>query len=225
MHTLRNRIKALSRYLQIPRGDISCDTDDDDADFTSVTFTVTEDGKTSEYLVLTNEEADARYEERLAEEAEYRVDDFYGDDEAVIHALNTEWFEDCCREVQEDYVSEMDDDEVIQECIEASLIDEDEDVNEEGEYIGDSDLDSLRDELVDYKYDDIDSSYYGDFIEWYVDSFGSKELESLVRSGQVYVDMDDVADFVRDEYYSREDLISTDQVEGEYGDFFIYKIW
>lgn len=183
MPRYEDRVNALASYLEVDPSTIK--------DSYRENLFETEDGE--EYFVVTEDEG----RELAREDIEGIVDDlgisaFSPDfqDWIIMNAVDSDWFEDACRESYENYAydiqSEKDDEygtRLAAECVENGLVSEED--FEDGEYIGSEDLAEL---LSEYLFDQVD-----DYVEWYRDDFGDSDLTYVVTNYNL-LDMDAIVD-------------------------------
>lgn len=183
-----SRAKALSDYL-----DVDVDTIRNTYDNTYET----EDGE--EYLVVDEDEA---YD--LAKESIESFIDELGisgftegfQDWIKMNALDTDWFKDALRESEEFYVDDIESESsdtyanrLIEEMVDAGILDES-DLDEDGlDVNSDVDIDDKKSEYVDYLVENA-----GDPFDWYIDNFGERGLDTLIKEGTVSIDTDAVVD-------------------------------
>lgn len=213
------RIKELAEYLGISPDEIQL-----------------EDNMQSKYTgYLTPEGTFTVMDEDEAREACYEyIEDFIDDcgisgftpyfqDRIYSEFIDDGWFEDACREMQENYAYDIEHESgdvgatrLIDECIDAGIISED-DLNEDGEYTGDKDL---VDEYAEYLFDRVGRDY-STYAEWYVDDFG--DIRDVVRSGAVSLDLDGIVDACIDEDGYGHNLASYDGYTIELPNFMAFK--
>ena len=183
MPKYEDRINALASYLKV---DPSTITDG----YTENLFE-TEDGE--EYFVVTEDEG----RELARQDIENVFDDLGLDafspnfqDWIINNAVDTSFLEDFVREDYQNYAydieSESDDTygtRLAAECVEAGLISEED--FEDGQYVGDEDLQGL---LTEYLCDQVT-----DYREWFEWNFGGDELSRILKDNLV-VDMDAIVD-------------------------------
>ena len=141
------------------------------------------------------------------------------------NATDTGWFEDALRESQQYYVDDIEEEtygqdkyanRLIEELVDAGILgDEDlvpEDEEDEDSLLTyDGDLDSLKEEYVDYLIDRA-----GDPIEYYVDNFGYDSMKDVVESNNL-IDWDLVVDECIDMDGIAHTLAVYDSMEHELG--------
>ena len=174
------RKQALANYLEVNVEDIEDNGDNE--------FSV--NGET--YLVLTDEEADDVFDERVREYWEdYGLDGINGylRDWILENALDESECEDLVRdEIYNSVYDWMSDDEVVDECESEGIVDYDEVYDEDGELRDDIDFDDLRERLVDERFGQIDN--YGEYL---IDAgYGEETL-------QEYIDDELVIDALKDD--------------------------
>ena len=185
------KAKALADYLEIPVEKVKYSEYD--------TFQTPE----GEFTVMTEDEADqALYDdvESFIDNLgiEYFTENFR--DWIIENALDQSWFEDAEHESNMYYAEDIeseDDDEygnrLNQECVEAGIISEDDIVD--GKYVGDLEL---VDELADYMTEENDKYYRGDWVQWYADNFGWSDLKHVIKSQGIDLDIQAIADKIKD---------------------------
>lgn len=121
-----------------------------------------------EYWVLTDDEADQEFyesEKSLVEDLKGKA---FSDPYWIIKHIKRDVFDDVVNEINENYVNDLSDEEVIDEAEDHDIISE-----EEAKALRDTlnplDLDELRDGLID------ELSDVGDSVDWYIDAFGEKD--------------------------------------------------
>lgn len=176
------KIKKLAEYLGINANDIKKSEYDENV------YEI--DNGEQEWLVCNEEQA----YDRAVED----VKNCY--DELGIEAFTPEFqewilenatdidLEDVIREDIANWVNEMYNDEVIDECIYSGLYEEDDLYYEDGNFKEDINIDDLRDELIEYKLEGID-----DYKEYLKDEFGNEFFVSFIKDN-ANVDLDAVAD-------------------------------
>lgn len=173
-----------------------------------------------DYLIFDNEE------EAFDEAVEYEkqvLDDIGIDgirfdrlDYPMSHYVDQDWFESYFQESYEFYAQDIESESssrgswtanrLIEECIDAGIITEDE-LDDDGEYIGGLDL---VNELADFLTDGI-----GDYVEEYKFQMGEDEFNAVVKEYKL-IDFDELAfDFVQHDGVAIE-LASYDGEEVEY---------
>ena len=189
------RIKELAEYLGISPDEIQLE----DNIASKYTGYLTPEGT---FTVMTEDEAREACSDYISE----FIDDVgiggftpYFQDRIYDEFLDDDWFEDACKEMQENYANDIQDEagevganRLIDECIDEGIISED-DLDEDGEYTGDKDL---VEEYSEYLYDRIGRDYTS-YARWYADEFG--DVRDIVRSGAVSLDIDGIVDACIDE--------------------------
>lgn len=162
------RIQSLADYLKIDPEEIEeVDTNEFDVD-----------GKT--YLVLTDEEADEEFDASVRNLWDDLGLSGLGDiaDTIIDRCVDDDQLEDYVRRDIEDYVYySMADEEVVYECIDEGIVDEEDVYNEDEDLRDDIDFDDLRDKLIEEKFDNVDDcveylrdmgfedSFFADYID------------------------------------------------------------
>lgn len=214
-----NRIKELADYLGISPDEIQLE----DNITSKYTGYLTPEGT---FTVMTVDEAREACYDYISE----FIDDVgiggftpYFQDRIYDEFLDDGWFEDACKEMQENYASDIESEggdiganRLIDECIEEGIISED-DLDEDGEYTGDKDL---VEEYSEYLYDRIGREYTS-YAKWYVDEFG--DVRDVVRSGAVSLDIDGIVDACIDEDGYGHNLASWDGDTIELPSFMAFK--
>ena len=167
-----------------------------------------------EYLVLTDDEADKEFKEN----EESIIDDI------GIESL-TENFKDYIRlnliatkdvlsvieEMMENYVNDLDEEELRDELEAHGLLSEDEELLKE-------DINALKIDLIDDLVNEIE-----DPTDWLIEQFGEKEFWTMMKD---YIDMDEIIDTIK-EWDGRGPILAQyDGIEREiYGtDYYYYRI-
>lgn len=231
MSELQDKINALSNFTGTAPENIRFTGSDPDYPEIWDEFVIDHaDGYTGEsYLVLTETEAD----EALKEDVENLIDDigivgFSPDFIEWIksNALDSEWFEDACRESNEFYSYDISSESgdtyatrLIDECVENGIISES-DVNADGEYVGDL---NLEEEYAEYLTNRTDADYAGDFVQWYIDNFGDRELATLFSEGRVSYDLDAIVEEIKSLDGYGNNLASYDGEEHMQDDYYIFR--
>lgn len=220
MAQLEDKLNALASFKGVDVSEITYDGDMSDPwDEYEV------DGES--YIVCTPEEAD----QLLRDDIENFIDDLglaFTDEfnEWIIDnaLIESDWFEEACQESNEFYASDIASESgehgsrLNDECIEAGIISE-EDIDEDGNYIGDLDLEQ---ELADYITEDIGDSY-DSYFEWYRSEFGDDNIRTLITQGQLTFDIDKIADEVYNWDGYGNNLAKYDGVENEENGFYIFR--
>lgn len=224
---IQERINALAEYLDISPEDIK-------EGYRENLFEVDEGSR--EYLVVTEDEAREEAKESILS----LIDDLGLEsftesfrDWIYNNATDTGWFEDALRELEESYVEDIEQEtygqdkyanRLIEELVDAGILgDEDlvpEDEEDEDSLLTyDGDLDSLKEEYVDYLIDRA-----GDPVEYYVDNFGYDSMKDVVESNNL-IDWDLVADQCIEEDGIAHNLSTYDGKELDLGDgLFAYRM-
>lgn len=149
----------------------------------------------AEYVVLTDEEADDTFDSNVRDfwynmGLEAVSDSFK--DWIFNNALDDSAFEDLVREDIENQVADMyDDEDVVRECVDECLVDEEDIYDEEGTLKDDVDIDDLKEKLIDYKVENIiNKESFGEWLQeiGYDDSYLSN-----------YIDEEKVIDALKDD--------------------------
>lgn len=224
---IQERINALAEYLDINPEDIK-------EGYRENLFEVDEGSR--EYLVVTEDEAREEAKESILS----LIDDLGLEsftesfrDWIYNNATDTGWFEDALRESEEYYVEDIEQEtygqdkyanRLIEELVDAGILDEDDLVPEDEEdedslLTYDGDLDALKEEYVDYLVDRA-----GDPVEYYVDNFGYDSMKEVVESNNL-IDWDLVADQCIEEDGIAHNLSTWDGKELDLGDgLFAYRM-
>lgn len=225
MATLDEKIAALAKFKGVSPEQITFTGSDPDYPDKWDEFEV--DGET--YTVMDGYEAD----EALKEDVENFIDDvgitgFAPNFAEWIksNALDSDWFEDACRESDEFYAQDIANESgdayatrLIDECVDANIITTD-DIDENGEYTGDL---NLEEEYAEYLTNRTDSDYAGDFVQWYIDNFGDRELATLLQEGRVSYDLDAIVDEVKSWDGYGNNLARYDGYENEEDGLYIFR--
>lgn len=217
--------KALADYLGLPVEEVKQGYDDDHFE--------TEDGE--EYIVCDELRAlDLAGEDIRNFIDELGISGFSEDFQEWIkeNALDTDWFDEVQDEDCMNYVNNIESEEsdkyenrFFEELDERGLVDQYffEEDPETGKLIAtensDKDIDELKELFVDSMKRD-----YADSIEWFVDSFGSSELDRVIKEGKVSFDEDAIVDEVIDQDGVAHSLSTYDGEEIDLGDgLFAYR--
>ena len=148
------RKQALANYLQVEVEDVESIGDNE--------FEV----NGAEYRVLTNDEADYEFDSNvrnLWDDMGLELVKGYLKDWILENALDEDELEDVVRdEIHNDVYEWLDDDEVVEQCVDYDLISREDAYDEEDNVRDELDLDSLREQLVDKQLENIDS--YGEYL-------------------------------------------------------------
>lgn len=225
MATLEEKIAALAKFKGVSPDQITFTGSDPDYPDKWDEFEV--DGET--YTVMDEYEAD----EALKEDVEGFIDDvgITGFTPNFLewiksNALDSDWFEDACRESDEFYAQDIADESgdtyasrLIDECVDAGIITPD-DIDENGEYTGNL---NLEEEYAEYLTNRTDSYYAGDFVQWYIDDFGDRELDELIAHGSVSYDLDAIVDEIKSLDGYGNNLARYDGFENEEDGLYIFR--
>lgn len=196
LDNIKDRVKLLADYLDIKESEIQVKEwgyEDWSTEFRTPegTFWVLneDEGKKATYADIDNCMDDLGLDAFTPEFVEW----------ILSNAVDDDWFEDYCREDYEGYASDIADEpdrvsgtyenRLIQECVDAGVIKEEE-IDENGRYIGKDDPEEL---LVDYLVEDV-ANNYSSYGEWFIQEFGKSEMRELVKNGSISFDMDAIVD-------------------------------
>lgn len=186
MVSTEERIKALATYLGVEEDEITEGYRDD-------VFEVNGE----EYLVVDEDEAN----EIVEDDIEGLIDDVgleaftpVMQDWILDNAIdNTNWFDEALEEYMNDYINNLNDDELVNEAINYCVIDEDdafvEDEDGSEEINPELDLEDLGEKLVQALVDDKSDAY-----EWYIESFGEDSVKDLIKNGEINLDYQAIAE-------------------------------
>ena len=224
---IQERINALAEYLEISPEDIK-------EGYRENLFEVDEGSR--EYLVVTEDEAREEAKESILSLIDdLGLESFTESFREWIYnnATDTGWFEDSLRELEELYVEDIEQEtydqdiyanRLIEELVDAGILDDEDLVPEDEEdedslLTYDGDLDSLKEEYVDYLVDRA-----GDPVEYYVDNFGYDSMKDVIESNNL-IDWDLVADQCIEEDGIAHNLSTYDGRELDLGDgLFAYRM-
>lgn len=225
---LRRRIKVLSRYLQVPKGDIEySDAQDylDEEDSCNALFYVTEGTERRKYFVWESFEANDLLEETVEEDVRLR---YYSDPKirSMIQSYldyyvheNCSYFDEVALEHAKEYIGTLSDEEYNQMAFDWGLLSEEEafgDVELSWEEIYD-----LRDELREKQVEEWEIEYNG-LKNWYIDTFGETGLyESFLGGNLNYGVRDLISDIISDYGFN---YISCDDHYETVGDYYIIRV-
>lgn len=179
------------------------------------------------YRVLTDEEADYEFDERVRSLWDDLGLDEIGDnfrDYVLENCVDTNQLEDLVREDTSDYVYNMSDEEVADECIDEGIVESNEVYDEESdewspELRDDVDFDDLRERLIDEKFNQV-----GDYVEYF------KDLGYDAEFFKDYIDEEAVIDALKDDIDvngggrgQELSLVNGEEIELD-GDFYAYQI-
>lgn len=167
------RLLALAKYLEVEPEEVEEVGENE--------FSINGDT----YKVLTDEEADYEFDERVRSLWDELGLDEIGDnfrDYVLENCIDTDQLEDLVRDDISDYVYNMSDEEVADECIDEGIVESEEVYDEESdewspELRDDVDFDDLREQLIDEKFNQVDDyveyfrdlGYDADFFKDYID--------------------------------------------------------
>ena len=147
------RLEALAKYLEVSVKDIEA-LDNNEFEVEGMT-----------YRVLTDEEADEEFDERVREYWEDYGIEGVGEsfkDWIIENALDEDALAEFVSEDIWQLVQDMADEEVVDECVSEGIISEEDAYTDDMDLRDDLDLDDLRQQLVDSRYDSIDD--YGEYL-------------------------------------------------------------
>lgn len=185
--------RELSRYLDIDETDILIEDEDSSDKYNEYYCS---DGI---YLVMDEEEStdavrndieNSLYDlgiEAFTLTFQEKILDNYIDDKYFSEICENNYklyAEDIETEQGQDYANRL-----IDECVEHKLIDTD-DIDSDGNYTGDDDLQEL---LAEYLYDEVERSY-SSFASWFQFDFGNDMFRQEIRNGNVDFDIDGIVD-------------------------------
>lgn len=219
---MEEKILALAELLGVDASEITQGYNDD-------VFEVS-DGR--EYLVLTEDEADAafyNYEMDLIDDLGIMAFTPRFQKRILTEFADADWFEDAYREMEESYaydISEEYDDiygtRLVQECYDAGLIDDDDfEVDENGNVNYKAcllSIDDLVTKLAEHLVDSID-----DYVEEFKFDFGEEQLSEVVNRHNL-VDWDAVIEETKELDGRGSMLAGYDGKELEWGDYYIYRV-
>lgn len=167
-----------------------------------------------EYLVLTDDEA----EKTFKEEAELLIDDMGIESFTEkfknyirLNLIATKDVLSVIEEMMENYVNDLDEEELRDELESHGLLSEDEELLKE-------DINALKIDLIDDLVNEIE-----DPTDWLIEQFGEKEFWTMMKD---YIDMDEIIDTMK-EWDGRGSILSPyDGIERKiYGtDYYYYRI-
>lgn len=198
MSMIDEKKKTLAEFLGCSEDDIVYQSDWD-------AFEVNDE----EYRVLDEDEA----RQAMREDQESFIDDlgiggYTKEFQEWIYenALDQNWFEGVCGEFYDSYyedIAEEDSDKyesrLIEEAVELGVIQES-DIDENGKYTGDFDVYNIESMCSATTVDKIRDEYDGNFVEWYIDSFGKGELKYVANhyKDEIGLDIDAITDEIID---------------------------
>ena len=153
------RIEALAKYLEVSPEIVESNGYDNE-------FMV--DGET--YKVLTDEEADEEFENycrSVWDDIGLEIGGYISDS-ILEYAIDSDELADFVREDISNYVYDMSDEEVADECVNEGIVEAEDVYNEESDAYSpeireDVDFDELREKLIESKFDEIDD--YADYLK------------------------------------------------------------
>lgn len=190
----KKKRKELANYLDIPENQITLKDEDSNDKYNE--YFVEDDG--TYYVMDEDESREAAYEDIEGCVDDMGLSAFSKDFQERIldNYLEDRWFEEVCKEDYENYVNDIESENsdtyanrLVEECIDAGIIDDDE-IDEDGEYTGDKDL---QEELSEYLYEKVGENY-SSYAAWYNWTFGEDEMRWAVKEGYVNLNMDDLVD-------------------------------
>lgn len=202
------RIKALAKFLDVNVEDITSNGNNE-FEYDSDT-----------YLVLTDNEADDEFDERVKNYwDELGIDGVsdYFQDWILENAVDEDFIEEAVKDSIRYEVDDMDDEQVADKLIENGDVTEDEVYDEDGNVRDDVDFDDLRDKLVDSEFDDVD-----DNLEYLKDiGYGTETFKD-------HIDDEKVIDALKDDIDVNgggrgQELSPYDGKEEEQDGFYIYR--
>lgn len=225
MATLNDKIKALAKFKDVAEAQVEYKGSTPDYPEKWDEYEV--DGET--YVVMTEEEAD----DALYDDVESVIDDlgitgFTPDfqDWIVDNACDSDFLEDYAREDYEYYAEDIESESgnvganrLIDECIENGIISES-DLDENGEYTGSL---NLSESLGEYLFNEMYDEYNGNFVEWAKDQFGDEWVNDLAREGKLNIDVQKVADEIKDWDGYGNNLARYDGKENIENDLYIFR--
>ena len=178
------RLLALAKYLEVEPEEVEEVGENE--------FSVNGDT----YRVLTDEEADYEFDERVRNLwDELGLDEISDNfrDYVLENCIDTDQLEDLVRDDISDYVYNMSDEEVADECIDEGIVESEEIYDEESdewspELRDDVDFDDLREQLIDEKFNQVD-----DYVEYF------KDLGYDADFFKDYIDEEAVIDALKDD--------------------------
>lgn len=191
--------EALAKYLEVNVDDIEHDT----GDYYSC------DG--DEYLVLTNDEADDLYTEYI----ESSWQDYLAPDQDLEYILDDDKVEEGIREDAEYQVEDMEDSEILEDCVKRGLCDEGDVLDDDGDALDEVDVDEYRDMLID---DIVENTTFDDFLSMFDRDYISENFIDEDKAIQEVKDM-------LDGYDGRAGVLAPyngEEIELE-GDYYAYK--
>ena len=195
------RIEALAKFLGVEVEDLTVSKFDE---------RVFDNEEAGEYIVLTEEEADEAAEENLKESInKLGLNAFTEDFQKWIldNCVESDWFEEALVDYYTSYIEDIRDEEPNFVKYESRLDEE----------MDDAEVDT-EEEFLDYL---IDS--YDDPLEWFKDSFGSEEFESICEENDL-IDWDSVIEEAIAVDGCGHFIASYDGVENEMDEYFIYRL-
>lgn len=167
-----------------------------------------------EYLVLTDDEA----EKKFKEDEESLIDDIGMEsftenfkDYIRLNLIATKDVLSVIEEMMENYVNDLDEEELRDELESHGLLSEDEELLKE-------DINALKIDLIDDLVNEIE-----DPTDWLIEQFGEKEFWTMMKD---YIDMDEIIDTIKEWDGRGPKLAQYDGIEREiYGtDYYYYRI-
>lgn len=184
-----DRAKALAKYLEVDADIVTYNENNVGADEFEV------DGET--YRVLTDDEADEAFDDYCRNLwDEVGLDMGYLTDSLLEYAVDESELEDYVREDISNYVYDMSDEEVADECVNEGIVESEEVYDENSdaytpELKDDVDFDDLREKLIESKFDEVD-----DYVEFLRDAgFDDEFFKNFIdedKAVEVIKDAEDV---------------------------------
>lgn len=199
---MNERVIKLLDYLKLDHN-----TEVEEVEYSETTYVVDD----TEYLVLTNEEADEAHEEYI----ESFLDDCgiagfskFTQEYILENFVDTRWFDEAMRESYESYVSDIRDEESYSDDFETRLEEE----------MAEADCED-EESYIDYL-----CSQYDDATEWYKENFGESDFSEAVKE-YCSIDVAKVSEFCIEQHGRGHNLATYDGIELNLGDdYYAYRI-
>lgn len=143
--------------------------------------------------------------------------------------LEQDWFKECCEESYQCYAENIESENssvysdcanrLIEECMDACIIDEDE-IDEDGEYTGDLDL---AEEYTQYLTERVEKDYDGNFSQWYLNEYGDESMAQVLKNNPYLLDVKQISDAMIECDGYGHSLASWDGYTNEENGFYIFK--